>query len=91
MWVCLQQSHAVPGPLDSSDQGFVISQLWEVRAHSDTVSGQIAEARRHVLSVTELRDLILSGCLSWAAAAGPGAVAFVGAGLCWGSHCSRND
>lgn len=54
-------------------------------------AGQIARTSRHVLSVTELRDWIPSRSLSWAAAAGPGLAAFVGAGWCWGSHCSRND
>lgn len=52
---------------------------------------QIAGASRNVLSATELGDWIPSRRLSWAAAAGPGVAAFVGAGWCWGSHCSRND
>lgn len=85
---------AVPGPRDRSDQGVVIPWLWEVRAHS---AGAWKQPFGHIAGAGGTCSWSQSWRRNpeqasvWAAAAGPGVAAFVGAGWGWGSHCSRND
>lgn len=86
---------SVPGPLDRNDQGVVIPWLWEVRAHAATVPERSPLAKQQEPAACAPGHRAWrwnpEQASAWAAVAGPGVAAFVGAGWCWGSHCSRND
>lgn len=80
---------SAPGPLDRNDRGVVTPWLWE--AHAATVPESSPLAKQQELAAHAPGHRAWRWNPKQAAAAGPGVAAFVGAGWCWGSHCSRND